>query len=231
MRPRKERALRSLLMFVLSLVVSPALLIASERTSTKEYNKQYTFTKNSFTDKISSWTKLLNEFKGKPGIHYLEIGTYEGRSALWVLENITTHATAKLTIIDAFEENSYKTFAANVALSGEASKFTILKGTSTQKIREVPFNSIDLAYIDGSGKGIVMLADLVNTWNLVKVGGVIICSRYSLNGPLRAALNLQPEDPGPHEAIDAFLKMYNPYISVLTLQENHVVFRKKRSAE
>ncbi len=200
-------------------------------TSTTAYNKQYTFTKNTFTDKISAWTKLLSEFKGKPGINYLEIGTFEGRSALWVLENILTHPTSTLTIIDAFEEHTYKTFVSNVNLSGEANKFKILTGLSTHKIRELPFNSIDFAYVDGSGKGIVMFSDLVSTWNLVKVGGLIICSRYSLNTPLRAALNLQPDDPGPHEAIDAFLKLYNPYISVVTFQGNYVVFRKKRSAE
>ena len=197
----------------------------------KAYNKQYTFTTDTFTDKISAWTKLLDEFKGKPGINYLEIGTFEGRSVLWVLENILTHPTSKLTIIDAFEENTYKTFVFNVNLSGEANKFKIMTGLSTHKIRELPFNSFDLAYVDGSGKGIVMFSDLVSTWNLVKVGGLIICSRYSLNKPLRKALDLQPDDPGPHEAIYAFLKLYNPYISVLTFQENQVIFRKKRSAE
>src|SRR5207247_1834627 len=135
--------------------LSPAPLFAGETRSAKAYNKQYTFTKNSFTDKISSWTTLLHEFKGKPGINYLEIGTYEGRSALWVLENILTHPTSKLTIIDAFEENTYKTFVSNVNLSGEATRFTILTGLSTHKTRELPFNSIDFAYIDGSGKGII----------------------------------------------------------------------------
>ena len=84
----------------------------------------------------------------------------------------------------------------------------------------------------GAGhKGIVMLSDLVSTWNLVKVNGLIICSRYSLTKRLRKALNLQPDDPGPHEAIDAFLKLYNPYITIITFQENYVIVRKKRSAE
>jgi hypothetical protein len=53
----------------------------------------------------------------------------------------------------------------------------------------------------------------------------------TLNAPLRRALGLQPDDPGPHEAIDAFVKLYNPYISVLAVDGNQVVFRKKRSAE
>ena len=231
MKLRKGRPAHAVLMLILLLSISPTAAPAAEGASSKAYNKQYHFTVNTFTGRIPTWTKLLNEFKGKPGIHYLEIGAFEGRSALWALENILTHPTSRLTIIDAFVENNHKTFVSNVNLSGEASKFTILSGFSTQKIREVPFNSIDLAYIDGSGKGIVMLSDLVNTWNLMKVGGVIICSRFSLNERLRRVLSLQPGDPGPHEAIDTFLKLYNPYITVLEFQEHQVFVRKNRSAE
>ena len=230
MKMRKRRPAHPILMFVLLLFLSPAAVFG-ENAATKAYNKPYTFTKDTFTDKIPAWTKLLEEFKGKPGVNYLEIGTFEGRSALWILENILTHTTSKLTIIDAFEEHSYKTFISNVNLSGEANKFNILSGLSTNKIRELPFNSFDLAYIDGSGRGIVMHSDLVNTWNLIKVGGVIICSRYAMTPGLRSALRLQPDDPGPHEAIDAFLKLYNPYISVIAFQGNYVMVRKKRSAE
>ena len=231
MKMRKRRPSHPVLMLILLLIIAPTTVFAAESTSTKAYNKQYTFSVDTFTGRIPSWAKLLSDFKGKPGINYLEIGTFEGRSALWMLENILTHPTARLTIIDVFGENNYSTFTSNVNLSGEANKFTILSGFSTHRIRELSFNSIDLAYIDGSGKGIVMLSDLVNTWNLLKVDGVIICSRYSLNERLRRALNLQPGDPGPHEAIDAFLKLYNPYITILAFQEHQVFIRKNRSAE
>jgi hypothetical protein len=231
MKTRPRGPAYPVLMFFLLLSVSPATSFADKKTSQKVYNKQYAFTVNTFTDRIPTWKTHLNAFKGKPGINYLEIGTFEGRSALWMLENIFTHPTSKLTIIDAFQEDSYETFVFNVNLSGEASRLTILKGFSTQKIRDVPFNSIDIAYVDGSGKGIVMLSDLVNTWNLVKVGGVIICSRYAITPRLRRALGLRPGDPGPHEAIDAFLKLYNPYINVILFQPNQVFIRKKRSAE
>jgi len=225
MKMTKRIPAHPVLMFVLLLSLSPTALLA------KEYKKQYTFTVNTFTDKIPAWTDLLKEFKGKPGINYLEIGTFEGRSALWMLENILTHPTSTLTIIDLFVENNHKTFHSNVNLSGEANKFKILSGSSTHKIREVPFNSIDLAYIDGSGKGIIMLADLVNTWNVVKVGGLIICSQFNLTPRLRTVLNLQPDDPGPREALDAFVKLYKPYISVESSKGNYAFIRKKRSAE
>jgi hypothetical protein len=230
MTMRKRRRAPPVLLLVFLLGLSPAALVAAERTSTRAYNKQYVFTQDTFTDKISAWTKLLDEFKGKPGVNYLEIGTFEGRSALWVLENILTHPTSTLTIIDAFEENTYERFVSNVDLSGEANKFKILVGLSTHRIRELPFDSIDFAYVDGSGNGIVMLSDLVSTWNLVKVGGLIICSRYSLTPRLRKALRLRAGDPGPHEAIDAFLNLFGPYINVMTFQENYVIVRKLRSA-
>jgi len=229
MKLGKRKFLYPMLAFFLALNIAPAKIYAKgEDASTKEYKKQYTFTTNWFTHKIPLWTRILKEFKGKPDVTYLEIGTFEGRSALWLLENILTNPSSKLIIIDAFEENTYKTFTSNINLSGEANKFKILSGFSTDKIKELPLNSIDLSYIDGSGKGIVMLSDLVNTWNLLKVDGIIICSRYALDARLREALELRPNDPGPYEAIDAFLKLYKPYIKVLAFEENVVIFRKIR---
>ena len=226
-----RRAAHSLLIFIVLFSLSSQVVSAADKTMVKTYHKAYTFTGNTFTPKILSFDKHLNEFKGKPGINYLEIGTFEGRSALWMLENILTHSTSRLTIIDVFAENNYETFVANVNLSGEPSKFTILSGFSAHRLRELPFNSFNLAYVDGSGKGIVMFSDLVSTWNLLKVGGVIICSRYSLSERLKNALNLQPTDPGPHEAIDMFVKLYKPYITVVAFEEHQVFIRKDRSAE
>jgi hypothetical protein len=222
------RAQLTLILCLLLNIVPAPCWANGAGSSIEHYRKPYTFTENWFTHKTASWSEILKEFKGKPDVNYLEIGTFEGRSALWVLENIATHPTAKLTIVDAFQEDTLRTFTSNINLSGEASKFKIISGYSTEKIKDVPSNSIDFAYIDGSGKGIVMMSDLVNTWNSLKPNGIIIFSRYELDSELRRALELQPADPGPVEAIDAFLKLYRPYIKVLLFEENQVVFRKIR---
>lgn len=220
---------RRTIIICLALSISPSICSATGPGAPIEpYKKPYTFTTNWFTHKTASWAEILKEFKGKPNVNYLEIGTFEGRSALWVLENIATHPTAKLTIVDAFQEDTLRTFTSNINLSGEAGKFKIIAGYSTEKIKEIPSNSIDFAYIDGSGKGIVMMCDLVNTWNILKPNGIIIFSRYALDNELRKALELHPNDPGPVEAIDAFLKLYRPYIDVLLFEENQVLFRKIR---
>ena len=138
-------------------------------TSTLHYKKQYTFTTNWFTKRIPSWEHVLEEFKGKPNIKYLEIGAFEGRWALWLLENILTAPTSSLTIIDAFEEDNYSTFASNINLSGEAKKFNVLKGMSTEKLKQLSSDYFDFAYVDGSGKGIVMLSDLLPPGALLRL--------------------------------------------------------------
>ena len=71
---------------------------------TKHYLKKYEFSTDWFTNqnRIPLWEKMLRPFKGKPDIHYLEVGVYEGRSAIWMLENILTHPSSTLTGIDIF---------------------------------------------------------------------------------------------------------------------------------
>jgi len=222
--------MRGVLTFIFLLCIVPPSAYANSTGAAANWStKQYTFTKNWFDNRIPSWTRILKEYKGKPGVSYLEIGTFEGRSALWVLENVLDHPTSKLTVIDAFEEPGiYRTFSSNIAVSGDAAKFRVLVGPSADRLKEVQSNSIDFAFIDGSGKGIAMLADLVGVWNLLKLDGIIICSRYDLDERLRKDLELKASDPGPYEAIDAFLKLYKPYIKVLAFHENQVIFRKIR---
>ncbi|TFE71317.1 class I SAM-dependent methyltransferase [Methylacidiphilum caldifontis] len=190
------------------------------------YNKPYRFSRDTFTDRIPFWKQDLLEYKGKPHLSYLEIGVHEGRSALWMLENILTDPTSTLIVIDDFGEHSYGTFISNVNLSGEAYKFKILKGLSTEKIKEVPLNSIDIAYIDGSGRSDIMLADLINSWDRVKQGGLIICNRYRMTKHLRWALNAPPDDLGPVGAIDTFLDRYKSRLKVVRFMSNFVIVRK-----
>jgi len=222
--------LRRLLICALFISIPQGFSVANTPGGAARWStKPYAFSTNWFDSRIPSWTRLLNEVKGKPGLQYLEIGTFEGRSALWVLENILTHPTSKITVIDAFEEEGIQQrFSSNVDLSGQADRFQVLVGPSSQKLRELPLNTFDLAFIDGSGKGVSMLADLVGVWNLVKLDGIIICSRYALTDKLRRDLKLKPNDPGPYEAIDAFLKVHKNYISVLAFHEDQVIFRKIR---
>jgi hypothetical protein len=82
----------------------PVVVVGKERPipDAEAYKGKYQFNQNWFTWNIPVWEVVLSPFKGKPDIQYLEVGLYEGRSALWVLENVLTHPSARLTGIDPF---------------------------------------------------------------------------------------------------------------------------------
>jgi hypothetical protein len=65
-----------------------------------------TFLYDWFSNNIPLWSKVLRKFKGKPNLLFLEIGCFEGKATLWLLENILTHPTSKIVVVDTFKDNS-----------------------------------------------------------------------------------------------------------------------------
>lgn len=56
-----------------------------------------------FSVHIPIWKKELKVYKNKPNLHFLEVGCFEGRATRWLLENILTNKSSKITVIDTFE--------------------------------------------------------------------------------------------------------------------------------
>jgi len=99
---------------------------------------------------------------------------------------------------------------ANVDRSGKAGQVTTIKGYSQRVLRNLPPESFDVIYIDGSHTGYDVLADAILAWELLKEDGVIIFDDYQW----RRGGGLPPElKPGP--AIDAFLTMYRDFLTVI----------------
>ena len=70
----------------------------------------YQFTTAEFSHNAWHWPSTLKDFKDKPNLRYLEIGVFEGRSLLWMLENILTHPSSAATAIDMFPGDLEKKF-------------------------------------------------------------------------------------------------------------------------
>jgi predicted O-methyltransferase YrrM len=182
---------------------------------------KYEFTTDWVTRNVSPWTEHLKHLKGKPNIHALEIGSFEGRSAIWTLENILIHPTSSITCVDIFVERTYEDkFDRNIQASGFANKVKKIKGSSQRILRELEWNSYDFIYIDGSHVAKDVLVDAVLSWDLLKVGGIIIFDDYQWKVD-----RYQPWRR-PKIAIDAFLQVFEPYIEVLH-KEYQVVVRKR----
>jgi len=167
-----------------------------------EHSKKYLFSEDWFSGNIPTWKSILSQFKNKPRIHYLEIGVFEGRSLIWMLENILTHPTARATCVDNFCGDYEKQFRANLKISGFSKKVKTIKGRSQIELRKLPLNSFDLIYIDGSHIAPDALTDAVLSWALLKTDGLLIFDDYL------GEEGILPLDLRPRIAIDAFIAAF-----------------------
>lgn len=203
-------------------------------TWTRQANTKYTFNSDWVSRNIDEWFKVLEPYRGQPNVRAIEIGAFEGRASIWFLENILTDPSASLTVIDLFSEDytgygnfrSYeKIFDRNIALAGAASKVIKMKGDSRVVLRSLPTGEYDFVYIDGSHIAKDVMVDAVLSWELLKPAGILIFDDYRTRGAPD-----HPQGPAyfPQLAIDAFLKVYQPYIDVL--HKDYQVIIKRRDS-
>ena len=109
----------------------------------------------------------------------LEIGSYEGRSAVWFLENILTHPTSRLVCIDPFFDPRVEMrFDHNVRLSGARERLEKRRGRSESVLPQLERASFDLIYVDGSHDAPFVLLDAMLSWELLKTGGILAFDDY-----------------------------------------------------
>jgi hypothetical protein len=179
--PRERHPLPTLLL-TLSTAIGVGLATVPDdssgqasQTSTGHYRKEYRFDTDWFSPAIPVWNKVLEPYKGRPKLNYLEVGTFQGRSFLWFLENVATHPSSRLTGIDIVIG---KDFLSNIELSGAADRVTTIEGRCEDVLRTLPTNSYDVIYIDGSHRADDVLSDAILSWALLRVGGVMIFDDY-----------------------------------------------------
>ena len=186
-----------------------------------------------FTHNASEWPRLLAPFRGQPGIHFLEVGSFEGRSACWLLQNVLTGAGSRLTCIDLFldemggEDDSMPrmatpnaSFDRNIAAIGAGDRVTKLRGSSEHWLRALPPDSFDFIYIDGSHNAPYVLSDAVLAFYLLREGGLICFDDYEW------APDYPPLER-PQAGVDAFMAVYAGLFELID-RGNQVMLRKTR---
>lgn len=183
------------------------------------------FSQDWFSYSIPQWLAVLPDAKGRSNFRALEVGSYEGRSARWLLENVLTGEGATLDCIDPFigtvtpmpgaPDDMLERFLVNIAPWRE--RVTVHRGESWKMLRglEGPY---DFAYIDGSHWAADALSDAVLIWPLLSVGAVLIFDDYIWGG-----------GEFPHErpqlGIDSFLACYVGRYEIL--KKSHLVALRK----
>ena len=205
--------------------------VTSDRVDTTVDGKgdgPYTFTAHWHTQRLATWREQLAQLKGKPNLRYLEIGVFEGRSVLWMLENVLTDPSSKVTAVDVFMGDYEQTFDENIAASGRGEAVTKIKGPSQSELRKMtePF---DVIYIDGSHTADDVLADAVLSWPLLAEGGILIFDDYGWNGrPTGSAIATELR---PQIAIDAFVTAYRNELQLMHREYQVFVRRKHNPCE
>lgn len=139
-----------------------------------------TYSTNWFVGQIPNWERWLAPFAGRPGLRALEIGSFEGRSAAWMLENILTGDGSTIDCIDLFQPTDtfgdyHARFRANTVPWRD--RITEHAGPSYEMLKRV-HGPYDIVYVDGWHSAFGALADGVMTWPMLKVGGVLIFDDY-----------------------------------------------------
>lgn len=187
------------------------------------------FTIDWFTHTIPLWEQSLAGFRGRSGLRYLEIGVYEGRSLLWMLDNVLTAEDARATGIDPFlEPGTEERFRANLAKSGHGEKVELIVGYSQIEMKRLEPDSYDVIYVDGSHTADDVLADAVLSWQLLRVGGLVIFDDYRWSGTGGPGRRPLPAELRPQVAVDAFVTAYRNEVEIVH-RGYQMILRKQNS--
>ncbi|KIK71957.1 hypothetical protein PAXRUDRAFT_22583, partial [Paxillus rubicundulus Ve08.2h10] len=174
---------------------------------------EFTQSQDWFTSNISSWKNLFSLVTAQEP-RVLEIGSWEGRSAVFLLSTLCSTG-GELVCVDHFDlmgtaegRERYRKITHNLALTGRPTRvlpqfsvpalYTLLQ----EEMNKDHGAGFDWIYIDGSHRADDTLLDAELAWRLARRGCVFIFDDYKW-----------PEQPvespyHPRRGIDAFLALH-----------------------
>ena len=150
----------------------------------KEEHKNYLVSKKSTTDYFSLnayyWDLIINKTFKK--FSYLEIGSWEGNSAMFILKNFNTKNVTCVDIWDIHNDDGkaeqikrFNNFQSNLVEFNE--RFLFYKSTSDEFFINNK-KKYDVIYIDGWHEAPQVYKDICNSWNCLNEGGIVICDDF-----------------------------------------------------
>lgn len=187
------------------------------------------FSQDWLSGNVPVWEQLFAGLRGRPNVRVLEIGSFEGRSACWLLENVLTGDGATIDCIDTFGGSSEHadmrldtsallvTFRENTAPWADRVRIHVGKSAA---ILPALSGDFDAVYVDGSHTAKDVLTDAVLAWRLLRNGGLMIFDDYQWRQYPQPELNPKP-------GVDGFLAAYQGWFELL--HAGYQVAIKKRS--
>jgi hypothetical protein len=181
---------------------------------------EYRFSVDWFSHNIPIWERFFtdNNLHGRPELRFLEIGCFEGRSTVYLLDNILTHKSSSIDVIDTFQGSVNEIGMSGLGLNDlldvfqyntryYKEKINIYIGESNNILRKLDTTpTYDIIYIDGSHIASDILTDAVLCHSLLKQYGLLIFDDYLWTGTSKKT---------PKMAIDSFIDIYEEYYEIL----------------
>ncbi|KAI4235775.1 MAG: hypothetical protein L6R40_006370 [Gallowayella cf. fulva] len=180
---------------------------------------RFTFQQDWFELVRSDW-ETRTAYLRDTELRILEIGSFEGCSTTWILDNLMSHPQSTMVAIDTFEggmehqqppDDRYqlsslkRRFDSNVAKCKHAAKLSIMQTRSDDALIQLrqEGSRFNFIYIDASHVAIDVLHDAVVSWQMLDEGGTLVFDDYSWRGYIEDCYN-------PRTAIKAFVKCARP---------------------
>ena len=180
-------------------------------------SKEYQYSQDWFSHNIPGLREMMKQLPDNK--LFLEVGSYEGRSTCWFLENgladdgvIFCYDTWQGSEEHTNEQRQdlFKKFMHNTELSKKPTQsvYTFM-GNSRDTIRRQT-TLFDFVYIDGSHQAPDVLMDACLTFRMLKTGGIMVFDDYlwkAVDGVLHQ----------PKIAIDAFVNIFSDELDIVLL--------------
>jgi len=187
-----------------------------------------TYSNKWFETSMGNFESFISRFSGRQ-VRCLEIGSFEGQSANWIVENWCVHPGSTLTCVDPFTGSVEHSEAEK---DGLFDRFTHNTSDNSDKIRVIREGShtalqrlidasekFDFVYIDGDHHRDAVAKDAALAHQLLLPGGLLAFDDYTWGG------GLEPWQR-PQDAIDGFLESMGGEYEVAI--KNTQVFAWKR---
>lgn len=178
----------------------------------------YDFTADYVSGCEESWLQHLGELRGRK-VRILEVGSFEGRSAVWFLTHLLDHPEARLVCVDPFlDATTELRFDHNLRIADAGHKVTKLKGFSGSILPALEPHDFDLVYVDGSHRAADVLLDAVLGWELLRESGLLLFDD----------LRWRPDKPlhdRPELGVERFLGLVEGHYDLL-FKEYQALLRK-----
>lgn len=194
---------------------------------------EYNFTQDWFKGAEGIWTQVFSQVPVKQKI--MEIGSYEGRSACWLIENALEDG-GTLYCVDTWEGGEEHK-AGGVDMQSVQERFE--HNITTAKIKRPGRNVVsltstsyealasfiatkqadfDFIYIDGSHQAPDVLTDACMAFGLLKIGGVMVFDDYIWAPSLPAMRR-------PKIAIDMFVNIFEAKLRIVYMGHQFIIQR------